>query len=120
KNIIKELREQSGLEGFQIFRTLDKKHQKETMERLRNSSQTAKKVNYIKANTIANKAVSTKYGYEKMVKKKDMTPKMLTERQPILDATVNLMCMKKEFDFDFSVSNKIYEKYATEFKEVSQ
>src|SRR5690625_4367791 len=37
KEVIKELRQQSGLEGFQIFRMLDKEHQKETMSRLSQS-----------------------------------------------------------------------------------
>src|SRR5690625_2785069 len=37
KEVIKELRHQSGLEGFQIFRMLDKEHQKEMMSKLSES-----------------------------------------------------------------------------------
>lgn len=110
-DIIKELRQQSGLEGFQVFRMLDKEHQKETMSKLSQSLKQPKRVNFIKANTIANKAISTKYGYDKMIKKKDMTPDMLIERQPILDDTVDLMSVADRFDLDISVSQKVYEKY---------
>ncbi|WP_052523814.1 hypothetical protein [Geobacillus kaustophilus] len=68
-------------------------------------------MDYIKANTIANKAVSTKYGYPKMVKKSDMTPDMLIDRQQILEDTVNLMAVKEKFGLDISVSKNIYNKY---------
>lgn len=107
-SVIKELREQTGLEGFQVFRMLDKERQKSTMTTLKQSLKAAKKVDYIKANTISNKAVSTKYGYPKMVKKDDMTPAMLAERQAILDETVELMAVKEKFGLDISVSEKIY------------
>ena len=111
KEVIKELRQQSGLEGFQIFRMLDKEHQKEMMSKLNRSLEKPKRKHFIKANTIANKAISTKYGYDKMIKKKDMTPDMLIERQPILDDTVNLISVAEKFDLDISVSQKVYEKY---------
>src|SRR5690625_3914921 len=111
KEVIKELRQQSGLEGFQIFRMLDKEHQKEMMSKLNRSLEKPKRTHFIKANTIANKAISTKYSYDKMIKKKDMTPDMLIERQPILDDTVNLIGVAEKFDLDISVSQKVYEKY---------
>lgn len=109
--MLRTLREQSGLEGFQIFRMLDKEHQKEMMSKLNRSLEKPKRTHFIKANTIANKAISTKYGYDKMIKKKDMTPDMLIERQPILDDTVNLISVAEKFDLDISVSQKVYEKY---------
>lgn len=90
-DIIKELRQSTGLEGFQVFRMLDKEHQKEAMTKLSHAITEPKPVDYIKANVIANKAVSTIYGHSKMVKKKDMTPEMLVDREPILDETVELM-----------------------------
>lgn len=111
KEVIKELRKQSGLEGFQVFRMLDKEYQKEQMSKLSQSLEKPKRTDFIKANTIANKAISTKYGYSKMVKKKDMTPDMLIERQPILDDTVNLISVVDKFGLDVSVSDKVYEKY---------
>lgn len=109
--MLRTLRKQSELEGFQIFRMLDKEHQKEMMSKLNQSLEKPKRTHFIKANTIANKAISTKYGYDKMIKKKDMTPDMLIERQPILDDTVDLMSVAEKFDLDISVSQKVYEKY---------
>lgn len=109
--MLKSLREQSGLEGFQIFRMLDKEHQKEAMKKLNQSLQKPKQVNFIKANTIANKAVSTKYGYKKMLKKNEMSPDMLVERQPILEDTVNLMSVVDKFGLNISVSDEVYKKY---------
>lgn len=109
--MLKMLRESSGLEGFQIFLILDTDHQKDTIKKLNESLKEPTKVNFIKANTIANKAISTKHGYPKMVNKNRMTPNMLIERQPILDDTVNLMGVVDKFGLDVSVSEEIYKKY---------
>ena len=46
---------------------------------------------YIKANTIANKAVSEKFGYTKTLKKSQMSEEMLEERQRILEQVTALM-----------------------------
>lgn len=105
---LKTLRQQTGLEGFQIFRMLDKEHQKEAMKRLHDSLHKPVRVDFIKANTIANKAISNKYGYPTMVKKSDMTPQMLEEREKILDDTVELMATNDKFHLGLSVSEKIY------------
>lgn len=106
--VIKKLRQSIGLEGFQVFRMLDKEHQKEAMQKLHDNKKDAVRVDYIKANTISNKAVSTKYGYPKMVKKAEMTPEMLVDRQEILDDIVNLMVVKEKYQLDISVSDQIY------------
>lgn len=111
-DIIKELRQSTGLDGFQVFRMLDKEHQKEAMTKLSHAITEPKPVDYIKANVIANKAVSTIYGHSKMVKKKDMTPEMLVDREPILDETVELMTVKEKYGLQFSVSEKIYNRSA--------
>ncbi|MCT6924099.1 BRO family protein [Metasolibacillus sp.] len=111
KQMLKQLRQDSGLEGFQIFRMLDKEHQKETMARLSQSLQNPTRVNFIKANTIANKAVSTRYGHPKSLKKDQMTPSMLIEREPILADAVDLMIVKDKFNLDLSVSEEVYKKY---------
>lgn len=87
-DIIKELRQSTGLEGFQVFRMLDKEHQKSAMQNLKKSLRKPVRVDFIKANVIANKAVSNKHGFPKMIKKAEMTPDMLVERQEILDSTV--------------------------------
>lgn len=111
--IIKELRKQSGLEGFQVFRMMDKEHQKEAM-RLVSQIREVDRKHYIKANTIANKVVSTRYGFPKMVKKGDMTPEMLRDRQPILEEVARLMHMQDEYGLEFSVSSAIKKKYNAE------
>jgi prophage antirepressor-like protein len=111
KEMIKTLRKSSGLEGFQIFRMLDKEHQKETMSKLSRSLENPVRVDFIKANTIANKAVSSMNKHPKMLKKEQMTPDMLVQRQRILDDTVELMSLTSKFDIGISVSETIYNKY---------
>lgn len=112
--IIKQLRQQSGLEGFQAFRMIDKQHQKNAMTLLSNGFQEvnkeAKPKDMMKANTIANKAISNKYGYPKMVKKSEMTEPMLRDREQVLDETVELMLVKERYGLNFSVANTIYNK----------
>lgn len=110
KQVIKQLRQQSGLEGFQVFRMLDKEHQKQMMAKVNEIPDVDKK-HFIKANTIANKTVSDLYGFPKMIKKTDMTPEMLKDRQPILEATVKLMQIKDEYDLDISVSESVKNKW---------
>lgn len=111
--IIKELRHNNGLEGFQVFRMLDKQHQKEAMKRLyealRSEDKEAVKLNMIKANSITNKAISIMYGLEKSISKDEMTPEMLSDRQRILDDVVNLMKMNERYNLNLSISEKIYE-----------
>lgn len=106
--MLKMLRQSSGLEGFKIFRMMDKDHQKEAMAKLSESLRKPVQVDFIKANTIANKAVSTLHGYPKMVKKESMTPEMLVDRQPILEDTVNLMGLSDKYGINISVSETIY------------
>lgn len=108
--VLKELRQATGLEGFQVFRMLDMEHQKEAMKKLQQSLKAPVRVDFIKANTIANKAISNRYGYPRMVKKADMTPQMLAEREPILDDTVELMGVNEKYNLGISVSENIYER----------
>lgn len=105
---IKQLRQSTGLEGFQVFRMFDKEHQKQAMNRLVDGLQNATKKDLIKANTIANKAVSGLYGYPKMISKNEMTENMLRDRKPILDETVELIKVKEKYGLNFSVSEAIY------------
>ena len=106
--ILKTLRQQSGLEGFQVFRMLDKEHQREMMGKLNRGLKKPKRVDFIKANTISNKAVSIKYGYSKMIKKADMSPEMLVDRQELLEDTVELMEIKDKYGLELSVSEEVY------------
>lgn len=107
--VLKQLREQSGLQGFEIFRTLDKEHQRKTMNQLCQSLSHPVRMDFMKANTIANKAVSTKFGYAKMVKKGEMTPDMLKEREMLLEDTVSLMGLQDKYHLNLSVSQTIYD-----------
>lgn len=109
-DVIKELRTQTGLEGFEIFRMLDKEHQKAAMSKLSQSLKKPVRIDFVKANTIANKAISNKYGYPKMVKKGEMTPEMLVEREPILDDVVELMSVNDKYNIGLSVSDTVYQK----------
>ena len=117
--VIKELRQSTGLEGFQVFRMLDKEHQKEAMQNLKKSLRKPARVDFIKANTIANKAVSNLHGFPKMVKKADMTPEMLAERQELLESTVELMGTKDKFRLDLSVSEEVYSMVAKEQQQLA-
>jgi prophage antirepressor-like protein len=110
---IKPLRVASGLEGFQVFRMLDKKHQAACTDILRDGLWHAGKNDYIKTNAVANKAVSALYGHPKMLKKESMTPAMPAARQPILADTVRLMIVKDAFGLGLSVSGEVYKKYGT-------
>ena len=107
-DVLSQFRKASGLKGFEVFRMLDKEHQKQAMKRLQDGLRQPAKVDYIKANTIADKAVSSLYGHPKMLKKKDMPPQMLSERERILDDTVNLMALNDRYHLNLSVSEAIY------------
>lgn len=111
KQMLKSLRQQTGLEGFQIFRMLDKDHQREAMQKLKANLAEPARIDFIKANTIANKAVSSMYGHPKMLKKELMTPDMLVKRQQVLDDTVDLMSVAERFGLGISVSETVYQKY---------
>ena len=109
--VLPELRKSAGLSEWEAFRLMDKEHQKEAMRRLSESLHEPVKVDYIKANTIADKAVSTRHGYSKLVKKNAMSEAMLQDRQPVLDDTVRLMEVNEKFNLGLSVSSAIYRKY---------
>ena len=79
------------------------------MKRLQDGLRKPRRVDYIKANTIADKAVSSRYGHPKMVKKGDMSPEMLAEREAILDDTVQLMALNDKYGMGISVSQTIYQ-----------
>lgn len=111
KRVIKELRQATGLKGYEAFRMLDKQKQKEAMAIIQRAHKSDKPINYIKPNTIANKAVSTAFGYKKMLSKDEMTPEMLEVRQVILDDVVKLTEAKQQFNLDIKVSKSIYDKY---------
>ncbi len=93
------------------FRKADKQIQKYSMQFLHDNLEMPSTKDYMKANTIANKCVSNMNGVPKMVKKSDMTPSMLEQREPVLQDVVQLMAVKDKFDLDIPVSESIYKKY---------
>ena len=108
---IRELRKASGLEGYETFKLLDKEHQKEAMKKLHDSiaaSREPVKVDYIKANTIANKAVCNRHGIPKMVGKAAMSAEMLKERERVLEDVITLMELNERYSAGMSVSAIIY------------
>ena len=42
-----------------------------------------------------------------MLKKSEMSPQMLIDRQPALNATVELMSMQDKYGLEFSVSERV-------------
>lgn len=100
------------MEQYINFRKADKQIQKNSMQFLHDNLEMPTKRDYIKANTIANKAVSNMYGFTKMVKKDDMTAEMLENREPILAETVELMAVNDKYKLDISVSDNIYKRHA--------
>lgn len=108
-NVIKSLRQSAGLEGFQVFRTMDKQFQRDQMDKLKEALPKPCPRDFIKANNITNKAVSNMYGLEKMAKKADMTPNMLRDREPVLAETVALMGVVEKFGLPLKVSTIVYD-----------
>lgn len=100
------------MESYINFRKADRQIQKNSMQFLHDNLEMPTPKDYMKANTIANKCVSTMYGHPKMVKKADMTPEMLEDRESVLKGTVELMAVKDKYDLDIPVSENIYKKYA--------
>lgn len=111
-DMLDELRKEAGLEQYEVLKTLDAQYQKQMMSTLKTGLKLANKVDYIKANTITDKAVSNDFGFDKMVKKRDMSPAMLAERQKKLAGVVSLMVAKEQLGLDMSVSKAVYNKKA--------
>ncbi|MCC4357921.1 BRO-N domain-containing protein [Limosilactobacillus reuteri] len=101
---IQQLRKQVGLKEYEAFKMLDTHIQKQGMQRLDANNE----VDYIKANTITNKAVANKYGLPKMISKEQMTQEMKHDRPTILNDVVDLMNVKRRFGLYISVSKTIY------------
>lgn len=76
---------------YQQLMFYDIPHQKEQMKKLDSGIKDKNPIKYIKANTIADKAVSLKFGYKKAIKKEDMTTEMIKEREKILEQITTLM-----------------------------
>ena len=111
KQVIKELRQSIGLKQHEVFHLMDKQHQRKAMDVLQKGLSNPQKISYMKCQTVVNKCVSTLFGYDKSLKKEQMSEDMLIIRQQILDDTVDLMTSINKFGLDISVSKTIYNKY---------
>lgn len=100
------------MEAYINFRKADIQIQKNSMQFLRDNLEMPSARDYIKANSIADKCVSNLFGYPKMVKKADMSPEMLEQREPVLKDTVELMAVKEKYDLGIHVSESIYKRHA--------
>lgn len=109
-NVLKNLRKSAGLEGYEVFRMTESEIQNNLMEYLGQATNDFRPRNYIKANIIADKAVSNHFGLEKMIKKSQMTPQMLLYRRQVLKDVVDLMAVQSKYGLDVSISKTIYKK----------
>lgn len=108
---IKYIEQFNLMEQYINFRKADIQIQKNSMRFLADNLEMPCPKDFMKANTIANKCVSTLNGYPKMIKKAEMTPEMLEQREPILKNVVELMAVKDKYDLDISVADNIYRKF---------
>lgn len=108
---IKYIEAFNQMEQYINFRKADKQIQKNAMQFLHDNLEMPMQKHYCKANSIANKAVSNMFGFPKMVKKGEMTPEMLEQREPILNETVELMAVEDKYKLGISVSDSIYKRH---------
>ena len=109
--MLKKLREATGLEGFQVFRMMDKEHQKSAMNFLHRNLHDVGKSDYMQANEIANKVTSLKYGAPRTLNKGEMPPAWLPFRQEVLDEAVSLMAVNEKYKLRLGVNVQILKKY---------
>jgi prophage antirepressor-like protein len=109
-SVIKELRKATGLEAWQAFLMTDKERQKDAMKILKDCIPKPLAKHYIKANSIANKAVSLMFGCD-YLQKGEMHEEMKAARQPILREAAELTAIKEKYGLDISVSKTIYKKF---------
>ena len=98
------------LKSLQL-RTGTKKHQLDAMEALSHllpDDLSHEELSYIKANTIVNKAVSTLFGFPKMLKKDAMSDDMLVIREKVLDDYIKLY---EVIEDNSKVKDILYTKY---------
>lgn len=93
---------------YKEVRNYEKSIQKTEMDKMKVSIPNITPRMYMKANTIADKAVSIKFGYPKMIKKSEMTSDMLIERGTILSNITSLMISQSLGVAIESISNVIY------------
>ena len=110
-DIIDSLRESVGLEQYEVFEMMRKENMKVASDKLRDGLEKAEKEDYRKAHEVANKAVSTNFGFKKRLYLNEMTPEMKMAREPIYNDTVDLIIMQEKMNLDISISKTIYDKH---------
>lgn len=93
------------------FTNHDKEHQKRAMDILHDllpEADQKDKINYIKANSVTNKAVSNAFGFKKMVKKNDMSDDMKDLRIKVLEDYVKLFEITQDTTL---IKTLLYNKY---------
>lgn len=101
---------------YKEARTFEKSIQKTEMDKMKSSISNISPKLYMKANTIADKAISIKFGYPKMIKKSEMTSDMLVERGTILSNITSLMIAQNLGVAIDSISNVIYNSIQPQIK----
>jgi len=102
-----------------MYNFFSKDHQKRSMEKLQAllpELEREDQVNYIKANTVVNKAVSNFYGFAKMIKKNNMSEEMLDLRAKVLEDYVKLFEVIQD---NHQIKEIIYTKYSNKLIESS-
>ena len=95
------------------FMTSSRSHQLEvmaTLHQLLPDLLKNDKIPYVKANTVANKAVSNMFGFEKMIKKADMTIEMIKVRDAVISDYVSLFNIIGSSN---GIKDILYNKYAS-------
>lgn len=112
-DVIDELREQTGLEQYEMFKMFDKNYQKQVMSNLKQNTPGIKQYDYINANRTTNRVVSDMYGHTKgkALSKSEMSPEMLATREKVLNDSASLYSTKRNFNLDISVRDSLNEKY---------
>jgi Rha family phage regulatory protein len=108
---IKYIEAFNQMESYITLRKVDVALQKNAMTFLHDNLEMPTTKDYVKANTIADKAVSNLFGFPKMIKKDEMSQEMLEQRMPIMKETVELMAIKDKYGVPEHVSKTIYQRY---------
>lgn len=115
-NKMEELLYDKNTDRYKEIKEEEKTIQKKEMDKLKSGIKEITPFMYMKANTIADKAVSIKFGYKKMIKKSEMTSDMLLERSRVMSYITSLMISQSLGIQIKSISNVIYNNITNKIK----
>lgn len=115
-NKMEELLYDKNTDRYKEIKEEEKTIQKKEMDKLKSGIKEITPFMYMKANTIADKAVSIKFGYKKMIKKSKMTSDMLLERSRVMSYITSLMISQSLGIQIKSISNVIYNNITNKIK----